>query len=125
VTQQKRALICEDDASIRSLVRAVAARHGFDVETAADGEEGMAKLRDDCYELVILDLMMPGVDGYGVLEFVRERRPSQVKRILVMTASAQAITARFPAPICRVLAKPFDITDLTAALNECAGACSS
>jgi CheY-like chemotaxis protein len=122
---QKRALVCEDDPSIRSLVRTIVAREGFTVDTAADGSEALNQLRDHCYELVMLDLMMPNVDGYGVVDAVRSHSPATLKRIVVMTAASEALRQEFPVPVCTMIPKPFDIDNLSTVVRECAKACAS
>ena len=121
---ERRALICEDDPSIRTLVKTVVKREGFTVDTAEDGREGLEKLADGCYDLLVLDLMMPGVDGYSVMKQLTESRPAQLKRIIVMTAAADAIRHGLRHPVCTILAKPFDIAELTAAVHRCATECS-
>ena len=119
----KRALICEDDGAIRALVKTVVRREGFDVDEAADGRVAIDKIRTDCFDLVILDLMMPEVDGYAVVDFLKERGTANLKRVIVMTAATGAIKEEFPAPICTLLPKPFDIDQLTSAVRHCAREC--
>ena len=121
----KRALVCEDDPAIRSLVRTIVAREGFMVDTAADGSEALEQLRDHCYELILLDLMMPNVDGYSVVDAVRHHSPSTLKRIVIMTAASEALQQEFPVPVCSLLPKPFDIDRLSTVVQECARACDS
>jgi DNA-binding response OmpR family regulator len=119
----KRALVCEDDKSIRSLVRTVLRREGFEVDVAENGRLGIEKLADDCYDLVVLDLMMPEVDGYGVVKYVKENRPPHLRQIIIMTAATEAIRSDFPEPICTLLPKPFDIDTLTRAVRRCSRDC--
>lgn len=121
----KRALVCEDDPAIRSLVRTIVAREGFTVDTAADGGEALAQLRDHCYELIMLDLMMPNIDGYDVVNAVRHHSPATLKRIVIMTAASEALRQEFPVPVCTLLPKPFDISRLSTVVQECAKACES
>jgi CheY-like chemotaxis protein len=121
----KRALVCEDDASIRMLVRTIVAREGFTVDTASDGSEALTQLRDHCYELIMLDLMMPNVDGYEVVDAVRNHSPATLKRIVIMTAAAEALRQEFPVPVCNLLPKPFDIDRLSTVVRECARACDA
>lgn len=119
----RRALICEDDPAIRALVRTVVMREGFEAELAVDGREGMEKLRSGCYDIILLDLMMPGVDGYGVIDFIKTEQPKSIRKVVIMTAATDAIRGTFPEPICTLLAKPFDLAALTAALRSCVIAC--
>jgi len=123
VINQRRALICEDDPAIRMLVRTVVQREGFEVELAADGIEGMEKLQSGCYEVILLDLMMPGIDGYGIVEYIKSKSPDGLQRVVVMTAATEAMRTDFPEPICTLLRKPFEISDLTRALHSCTVEC--
>lgn len=120
---QLRALICEDDASIRALARTVLVREGFEVDVAPDGAVGLERLRDGCYDVLLLDLMMPGVDGYEVIRTVKEERPPTLKRVVVMTAASEAIKNSLPEPVCKLLPKPFDIEALVAAVRDCVEVC--
>jgi CheY-like chemotaxis protein len=120
---EKRALVVEDDTAIRALVRTLLVREGFTVDQAADGSEALVRLRDHCYELIVLDLMMPNVDGYGVVQAVREHAPATLKRIVIMTAALEALRNEFPVPVCTVLPKPFDLERLSTVVRECALAC--
>jgi DNA-binding response OmpR family regulator len=117
-----RALICEDDPSIRALVLTVLKRQGFTVDVAENGAVGLERLEENCYDLLVLDLMMPGIDGYGVLRRLKDERPTNLKRVVVMTAAVDAIR-EFPEQICTLLPKPFDIGALVNAAKRCAAEC--
>ena len=119
----RHALVCEDDAAIRALVKTVVVREGFSVDVAANGKDGIEKMREGRYALVVLDLMMPEVDGFAVVKFLKEKRPAGLKRVIVMSAAASVIRGEFPEPICRLLPKPFDIDQLTDAVRSCARDC--
>jgi CheY-like chemotaxis protein len=64
----KRILFVDDDLYIRDLYEEVLKEKGYNVDTAINGEEGLAKLQVGGYDLVLLDVMMPTLDGIGVLE---------------------------------------------------------
>jgi CheY-like chemotaxis protein len=119
----RRALVCEDDAAIRKLVAMVVGREGFEVDVAEDGAAGMEKMREGCYDLLLIDLMMPGVDGHAVLSFLESRQPERLARVVVMTAAAGLTAAELPAGVCGILSKPFDIDALKAVVRSCASAC--
>src|SRR4051794_9819046 len=106
------ALICEDDPSIRALVQTVLRREGFDTDLAEEGFSAMQELEKTCYDVIVLDLMMPGVDGYAVVDRVQQKWPERLPRIIIMTAVSEALRNDFPAPVCAVLPKPFDIDKL-------------
>ena len=122
--EEKRALVCEDDAAIRMLVKTVVQREGFTVDLAENGREGMKRLEDGCYQLLVLDLMMPEVDGYAVVNYLKETRNAALKRVIVMTAATEALRTDFPEPICTLLPKPFDVNALTEAVRRCARECA-
>ena len=65
-------LLADDEAEIRDVLRIYLEKDGYVVTEAADGVEAMNLLRKEPFDLVILDIMMPGVDGYRVLRSIRE-----------------------------------------------------
>ncbi len=72
---QARALVVDDDDPIRTLLATLVEYQGYDVETARDGEQAIQRLDADGYSLVLLDLMMPRVDGYAVLRHIQASTP--------------------------------------------------
>src|SRR5690242_15892446 len=80
----ERILVVDDDPAITSLLRRGLTYEGFVVETAADGAEGLAAARDRPPALVILDIMLPGLDGIEVLRRLRAADPRLP--ILLLTA---------------------------------------
>ena len=119
------AIICEDDPSIRALVQTVLRREGFDVDFAPDGAVAKEKIGERCYDVIVLDLMMPGVDGYAVVQHVKERWPERLPRIIIMTAVSEALRSEFPEAVCTVLPKPFDIDKLASVVHDCARGCAA
>ena len=111
-----RALVVDDDDAIRALVARVFQRRGFDVETATDGVEAIAALDAADYDLLLLDLMMPRVDGIGVIEHLTSRDGDRkLPAIVVMTAATPDILKRLNrAKIASVITKPFELADLLA-----------
>jgi DNA-binding response OmpR family regulator len=115
----KKILIVDDDDAIRTMVERVLRREKYDVEIARDGYEAIEKLARNDYGTVLLDLMMPRVDGHGVLQFLETQRPDP-PRVIVMTANMHGASATVSArPVFRVLAKPFDIRELIEHVREC------
>ena len=116
---RKKILVVDDDDAIRMMVERVLAREQFDVESARDGFEAIEKLTRNDYATVLLDLMMPRVDGHGVLRFLEEKLP-EAPPVIVMTANAHsAPEAAAAGPVFRVLSKPFDIRQLVNHVREC------
>ena len=120
---KKRVLVVDDDDAIRAMVERVLKREHYDVESARDGFEAIEKLTRNDYTTVLLDLMMPRVDGHGVLRYLEERQKAPA--VIVMTANMQgAHEAADARPVFRVLSKPFDIRQLVSHVHECTGAAS-
>jgi CheY-like chemotaxis protein len=79
-------LVVDDDADIRTLIAAVLESAGHDVTLAASGQEGLNKLKRRPYELVVLDIMMPAMSGYEVLEAIRAMPSRAATPVIVVTA---------------------------------------
>lgn len=79
----KKILIIEDDEAIRKILTEPLAAEGYEVSAASDGAEGIAVFQKQNFDLILLDLMLPGIDGYTVREMIR--RESQIP-IIILTA---------------------------------------
>lgn len=95
-------------------------RESIDTTLARDGREAIEILENSsAFDVVLLDLMMPRVDGFGVLQFVREHVPALLEKVVVMTAFTSAARERIE-PNCRLLPKPFDFQELVNVVRSCA-----
>ena len=122
--KSNKILVVDDDDAIRALVERVLKREKFEVESARDGFEAIQKLSCGDYSTILLDLMMPRIDGHGVLRYLEEenRNDTATPSVIVMTANLQgAADAVEDRPEYRVLAKPFDIRQLIAHVRELTG----
>src|SRR5688572_11027973 len=81
-----RALIVEDEPSIREIVRLHLSLAGYETEEVADGHAALQRLRTDRFDLVVLDVMLPGVDGITVCRALRSGGPNQRAGVLMLTA---------------------------------------
>ena len=118
---RKRALVVDDDEPIRTMLAKVVERQDFDVDTASDGAEAIRKLSHDGYNVVLLDLMMPRVDGFAVLRYMKENDPDALACTIIASAVPESeVLRRFDAPVYRVHSKPFDIQRLISDINRCA-----
>jgi len=77
-----RVLIIDDEKVIRDGVERSLSGRNFQIEKAGNGEDGIAMIEADGFDIVLLDLMMPGIDGFGVLEWIKEHKP-QVEVIVI------------------------------------------
>jgi CheY-like chemotaxis protein len=109
MNRELRALVVDDDKAIRTLVKLVLQRAGFEVVTAENGFEAIERLADRDFDVVTLDLMMPGLDGFGVIDHLADFEPERLNRVIVLTAFHQvALDSR----VYAVLPKPFDVDAL-------------
>ena len=113
-------LIVEDDLAIRRLVKMVLTREGYQVEVASDGIEAVLKLGLADYDVIILDLMMPNLDGFSFIETMAEHDPERLRRIIVTSAASPGvIKERMRGTPFLVVPKPFDINELIAHVRSC------
>jgi CheY-like chemotaxis protein len=116
----RKVLLADDDQSIRQLVSMIVRREGLEIDSAADGADAIDKLQQNEYAVVLLDLMMPRVDGFGVVEYLREHPQSQKPVVLVITAYAdQKFKDVDPNVVAGVVRKPFEIADLGGIVSLC------
>ena len=98
-------------------------RSGFQVEAAADGLEAVLKLGLGDYSVIVLDLMMPNLDGFTFLNTFAREEPGRLQRVIVTSAASPAvIRERMSREPFRVLPKPFDLNDLIMSVRECVAA---
>ena len=110
-----RVLLVEDEVRLAdNLAAALRDGPGFAVDWAADGEAGDDAARNLCYDLVILDLMLPKLDGYGVLRRMRARKDATPVLILTAKEGKDTIVQLLNAGADDYLAKPFDLGELIA-----------
>jgi CheY-like chemotaxis protein len=114
-----RVLVVDDEESIRLLIKRLLCRHGFFVETASDGAVALDMLSNDEYDALVLDLMMPRVDGFTVLRQLIQSNPDLVAKTVVATAYPKDVTRRQLNEVCRVIIKPFDTAELIEAVQDC------
>lgn len=107
----QRVMMVEDDLDIQTIARlSLEAVGGFTVEVCSGGLEALEKIEDFAPDLVLLDVMMPDMDGPTVLARLRERESTQNVPVIFMTAKAQAheIEAYKKMGALEVVSKPFD-----------------
>ena len=106
---QARVLVVDDEPAIRALVAKIVERAGLPVESARDGAEAIEKLESTDYAVVVLDLMMPNVDGYELVQHIKSRG-GRHPAIIVISAGDTASLRRLDATMVHsILRKPFDI----------------
>jgi DNA-binding response OmpR family regulator len=117
-----RALVVEDDPAIRRLVEKLLRRSSVEIDAAPDGRTAIEKLREAKYSVVVLDLMVPEVNGFELIEFLK-RENLQIPVAVVSAVSQQALTRLDLDIVKLVISKPFDVDEFTKAiLTLCAEA---
>lgn len=111
-------LVIEDDVGISLLMSDALTRCGFEVELAANGEDGMARVREWSYDLIVLDLMMPVMDGWEFARRYRELPGCADRPILVLSAAGARGLGGFGN--YEFLAKPFELDDFIEAASRLA-----
>ncbi len=115
-----RVLIIDDEPSIREVLSFYLQRKQLEVETAADGREGIEKLNNSEFDVVVTDLKMPGeLDGLGVLRYIREYHPDT--QVIIMTAFASTDTAieAMKLGAYDYIEKPFNNEELNTLIGKC------
>jgi len=120
VPRGTRALVIEDESALGEAVASALNDAGFNVDRAADGHEGLARLRDRHYDVIICDLKMPRVDGVTFFRTVSPRMPHIARRLIFVTGDVAGTDAeRFLEESgCRWIPKPFRLRDLVRVARE-------
>ena len=120
----KRILCIEDEPEMIDLIRLILGRRGFDVTGAAGGKAGLLAVRKDLPDLVLLDLMMPDMDGWEVYQQMKADESTRHIPVIVVTARAQSIDKVLGLHIAKVddyIAKPFSPQELLNSVEKVLG----
>ena len=109
------ALIVEDDPAIRRLVEKLLTRHHISIDTASDGLSARRKLEENRYSVVVLDLMVPEVNGFQIIDFLKTQK-WRTPVAVVSAVSQQALTNLDLDIVKLVISKPFDVDEFTKAI---------
>ena len=110
-----RALVVEDDPAIRRLVEKVLTRQRIVIDVASDGRTALDKLRSEHYSVLVLDLMVPELNGFEVIEFLKRENISTPVAV-VSAVSQQALTKLDLDVVKLVISKPFDVDEFSKAI---------
>ncbi len=108
----KRLLIVDDDKQIRELLTFDIAQSGYIVDTALDGQEGLQKALENNYDLILLDVMMPKMNGYDVCKNIRIAKPDIPILLLTAKGTIEDKTQGFDCGADDYLIKPFEIQEV-------------
>jgi DNA-binding response OmpR family regulator len=120
-SETKIILCIEDEQEMIDLIRLILGRRGFDVRGANNGEEGLKIIHQDHPDLVLLDLMMPDMDGWEVYQHMKADETTKNIPVIVVTARAQSIDKVLGLHIAKVddyIAKPFSPQELLNSIDN-------
>jgi two-component system, OmpR family, response regulator len=111
-----RVLLVEDEPRIRDVVCQQLARVGYSCEATGDGHEGLQRLLKERFDVIVLDLMLPGIDGLTICRTIRGRGPNRDAPVLMLTARDQELDklSGFDCGADDYVTKPFSVLELIA-----------
>ena len=109
---KKRILVIEDEAPIRTGLVDLLVFHGFEVEWAEEGKAGLRKALSGKFDLILLDIMLPGMDGFEICNRIRATDPDQPLIMLTARSADEDIIQGLTLGADDYIAKPFSITQL-------------
>lgn len=116
--QKPNILVVDDEVGMREGCRRALASQGFQVSTAENGAEGLHKLREKPYALVLLDAMMPGMSGLELLEAIHEYNPDIICIVITGYATVDLAAQAMKQGAYDFLPKPFTLDELSAVVNR-------
>ena len=119
---KKRILIVEDEMSIVQLLVMVLAKEGYEIHTCQSGRDAIAKMKQIRPHLVLLDVMLPGMDGRAVVSVMGEDDELNSIPVLIISALVESETMFRPYPQVKgFCSKPFELKDLVIKVKQCLG----
>jgi len=116
--EKNKLLIVDDEDALRLLLRHELEQHGFEVTEAENGEMALEKMQENRFDVVILDIRMPGIDGMEVLKIIREK--NLANKVIMLTGVEELKIARDSLNLGAndFLTKPYDMKTLLACIDR-------
>ena len=121
IEESRRIVYIEDEPEMIDLVRLILSRKGYEVIGANGGREGLDKVRQNIPDLILLDLMMPDLDGWDVYQQIKADDSTKEIPVIVVTAKAQSIDKVLGLHIAKVddyISKPFSPQELVDSVEK-------
>lgn len=109
-------LVIDDEKFVLDIVKIALTKFGYDVQTAADGRQGIEKFDQGSFDVVITDIRMPGIDGKGVANHIRSSRRGWTP-IIAISATPWLIEGKHD-DFDSILSKPFTLKTLVETVND-------
>ena len=118
LSEKTKVIIIEDDESILNSLKEILMSEGYEVDTATDGEEGIKKCKANLFDLALLDIKLPGMNGTKVLEILHEEFPEMIKIMITGYPSLENAVASLKRGADAYLMKPVNPSSLLKVINE-------
>ena len=105
-------LIAEDDRELRQLFTHVLLKHGYTVTGVSDGQEALDALENDYYDLIISDIMMPRLDGYGLVQQLREAKNTTPVLMITAKDAFDDMRMGFQSGVDDYMVKPINVNEM-------------
>ena len=117
---KKKILVVDDEEDILNLVRLILEDAGYQVRIETDGRDALKKLDEEKFDLILLDIMMPFLSGWEVLEAMRSRDKTRDVPVALLTARAspREDNQPYPTDYCDYITKPFEPDDLLKRIRQ-------
>ncbi|MEE9289221.1 MAG: response regulator [Bacteroidota bacterium] len=118
MAEKKKILVVDDEDALRTVLSGELVGEGYDVETAADGDEAINVIQARTFDLVLLDIKMPKVDGFEVLKFLKSKYPNI--KVIMLTGFADLKNAIESKKLGAedFVSKPYDLVDLLTTIER-------
>ena len=113
-----RIIVIDDEEKLRNKLKILLLSEGYEVSTAGNGREGIEKLNQEAFDLVITDIVMPEVDGYEVMRFVKENIPKLIVIVVTGHTSEESAAEAIKRGAYDYIIKPFDFEVLKAVVKR-------
>ncbi len=121
--KQKRIMVVEDELNLNKLISYNLSKNGYAVESVYDGNEAKKRLSKDVFDLVVLDIMLPGIDGFRICELIKDNPLAFKTFVVILTARAEQ-SDKIYANLVRAdqyITKPFSVVGLMDVIKELTG----
>jgi DNA-binding response OmpR family regulator len=116
----KKILLCDDEPDILTILKRYLEVDGYSVVTASDGQEALEKIFSDHFDLIILDVMMPKVNGWEVCKRIKSKAETKNIPVIILTAKSQDVDAlmSYETGADEYATKPFDYNIISAIIKR-------
>ena len=115
-----RVLVADADVNLQTLLNALLDRIGATAEFAEDGKRCLEKLQAAAYDAILLELLLPEIDGLGILQKMQRQKPDVLAHVIVLSVAHEKLLQKARSyPVHSVIRKPFDVAELVKAVQSC------